>query len=313
MKEKAEKKTDKKDIKRNEGYNEEPKNEQGLTEAEFLASYKPGNYERPSNTVDMLLFTVDDKHLQDVRKDTEKELKILLIKRKNHPDIHKWALPGGFVNIDENLDTAAYRELEEETGISNVYMEQLYSFGDVHRDKRMRVISIAHMALISGKQVKPKAGDDAEEVAWFSVEKQFISDYEEQLILRNEELDLCYVYKVKRMVKKNGVVSVSIPSISATEENNKIAFDHIEIINMGIERLRNKVEYMPIAFNLVPEKFTLNDIQKVYEVILGKKLVKQNFRKWIDRFVEELDEKQEDVGHRPATLYKYKEKHIEML
>mgnify|MGYP003303072306 FL=1 len=80
------------------------------------------------------------------------------------------------------------------------------------------------------------------------------------------------------------------------------------MINAGIDRLRNKVEYVPIAFNLVPEKFTLNEIQNVYEVILGKKLVKQNFRKWVDKFVEELNEKQEEVGHRPATLYRYKEK-----
>ncbi|MDO5154708.1 MAG: NUDIX domain-containing protein [Eubacteriales bacterium] len=289
----------------------ELRNEQGLTETEFLAAYQPGDYERPSNTVDMLLFTIDDKHMDDVRKDKEKELKVLLIKRRNHPDIHKWALPGGFVDIDENIDVAAYRELQEETNITNVYMEQLYTFGDVGRDKRMRVISIAHMALIPPDSVKPIAGDDAEDVAWFTVEKRKDSNLEEQLILTNEELNLKYVYKVENTIRKNGVVSVATPSIIASEENNKIAFDHIEIINMGIDRLRNKVEYVPIAFNLVPEKFTLNDIQKVYEVILGRKLVKQNFRKWIDRFVEELPEKQVSVGHRPATLYRYKEKHID--
>lgn len=290
---------------------EETRNEQGLTEEEFLATYSPGDYERPSNTVDMLLFTIDEKQNGDVRRDTEKELKILLIRRKNHPDIHKWALPGGFVNMNENLDVAAYRELQEETGISNVYMEQLYTFGDVGRDKRTRVISIAHMALIPQDQVKPKAGDDAEEVAWFSVEMKKLSEREELLILQNRDLQLRYEYKVSCDIRKNGVVSVPQPIIVATQENERIAFDHIYIIHMGIQRLRNKIEYMPIAFNLVPEKFTLNDIQKVYEVILGRKLVKQNFRKWIDRFVEELGEKQEDVGHRPATLYRYKEKHIE--
>lgn len=287
------------------------RNEQGLTEEEFLASYRPGDYERPSNTVDMLLFTIGEKQNIDVRKDTEKELKILLIKRRNHPDIHKWALPGGFVNMDENLDEAAYRELEEETGISNVYMEQLYTFGDVGRDKRTRIISIAHMALIPQDLVKPKAGDDAEEVAWFSIEKRKISEWEEKIVLQNQELNLKFEYKITYRIQKNGVVSVPIPTITAAGENARIAFDHIYIINMGIQRLQNKIEYMPIAFNLVPEKFTLNDIQQVYEVILGRKLVKQNFRKWIDRFVEEIGEKQEDVGHRPATLYRYKEKHID--
>ncbi len=284
------------------------RNADGLTEEEFLAGYDAGKYERPSNTVDMLLFTIDNKDPDDIRKDAEKEIKILLIKRKNHPDIHKWALPGGFVSMDENLDAAAYRELAEETNITNVYMEQLYTFGEVGRDKRTRVISIAYMALTPRDNIRPIAGDDAEDVAWFSVEKRQVSDTRHEIVISSAELDLRYVYTVDITFRKNGVVSVPIPKIHATEENSRIAFDHIEMINTGIDRLRNKVEYMPIAFNLVPEKFTLNEIQKVYEVILGKKLVKQNFRKWVDKFVEELDEKQEEVGHRPATLYRYREK-----
>lgn len=284
------------------------RNKDGLTEEEFLAAYRPGDYERPSNTVDMLLFTVADKVSDSIRKDKEKQMKVLLIKRRNHPDIHKWALPGGFVEINEDIEKAAYRELEEETGVTNVYMEQLFTYGKVGRDKRMRVISISHMALIPQESIRPIAGDDAEDVAWFTVEKKEVSEKKHQIIIRNEELRLCYEYMVDITYKKNGVVSVPITDIHANDENRGIAFDHIEMINAGIDRLRNKVEYVPIAFNLVPEKFTLNEIQKVYEVILGKKLVKQNFRKWVDKFVEELDEKQEEVGHRPATLYRYKEK-----
>jgi len=284
------------------------RNKDGLTEEEFLAVYRPGDYERPSNTVDMLLFTVADKVSDSIRKDKEKQMKVLLIKRRNHPDIHKWALPGGFVEINEDIEKAAYRELEEETGVTDVYMEQLFTYGKVGRDKRMRVISISYMALIPQESIRPIAGDDAEDVAWFTVEKKEVSDKKHQIIIRNEELRLCYEYMVDITYKKNGVVSVPITDIHANDENRGIAFDHIEMINAGIDRLRNKVEYVPIAFNLVPEKFTLNEIQKVYEVILGKKLVKQNFRKWVDKFVEELDEKQEEVGHRPATLYRYKEK-----
>lgn len=284
------------------------RNKDGLTEEEFLAAYRPKDYERPSNTVDMLLFTIADEVSDSIRKDKEKQMKVLLIKRKNHPDIHKWALPGGFVDIDEDIETAAYRELEEETGVTNVYMEQLFTYGKVGRDKRMRVVSIAHMALIPQESIKPIAGDDAEDVAWFTVEKISVSNTQQQIILSNEDLDLRYIYTVDVVYKKNGVVSVPITDIKAMQENGGIAFDHIEMINAGIDRLRNKVEYVPIAFNLVPEKFTLNEIQKVYEVILGKKLVKQNFRKWVDKFVEELNEKQEEVGHRPATLYRYKEK-----
>ena len=293
---------------------EEPRNRDGLTEAEFLANYREGDYRNPSCTADMLLFTVDNRHVKDVRKDAEKELKILLIRRKDHPDIHKWALPGGFVNFEEDVEHAATRELAEETSVRNVYMEQLYTFGKVGRDKRTRVISIAHVALVPRENVKPIAGDDAEEVSWFSVRKDtenVASDcVTEKLVIENEDLGLRYEYRVETTFEQNGVIPIPKSVISATEENNRIAFDHIEMINMGIDRLRNKVEYIPIAFNLVPPKFTLNDIQKVYEVILGRKLVKQNFRKWIDKFVEELPEKQEEVGHRPASLYRYKTKKI---
>lgn len=289
-------------------------NEDGLTEEEFLASYNEGKYKKPSNTVDMLLFTVDSKKTPDIRKYPEKELKILLIRRKNHPDIRKWALPGGFVNIDEDVEAAAYRELREETNVDDVYMEQLYTFGKVGRDKRTRVISIAYMALIPKEGIKPIAGDDAEEVAWFSVEKKLSEVTKEKvthkLVLCNDEMRVRYEYTVEETFKKNGVVPIGHAWIYADEENRGIAFDHIEMIHMGIERLRNKVQYIPIAFNLVPQKFTLNEIQQVYEVILGKKLVKQNFRKWVDKFVEELDEKQEEVGHRPATLFQYKAKEI---
>ena len=244
------------------------RNKDGLTEEEFLAAYRPGDYERPSNTVDMLLFTVADKVSDSIRKDKEKQMKVLLIKRRNHPDIHKWALPGGFVEINEDIEKAAYRELEEETGVTDVYMEQLFTYGKVGRDKRMRVISISHMALIPQESIRPIAGDDAEDVAWFTVEKNEVSDKKHQIIIRNEELRLCYEYTVDITYKKNGVVSVPITDIHANDENRGIAFDHIEMINAGIDRLRNKVEYVPIAFNLVPEKFTLNEIQKVYEVIL---------------------------------------------
>lgn len=140
----------------------ELRNKDGLTEKEFLERYKPGDYERPSVTVDMLLFTVDNKEQEDYRKLPEKELKLLLIKRKDHPYMGKWAIPGGFVDINEAVETAVYRELKEETNIDNVYMEQLYTFGDEEddkygrkkRDPRMRVISVSHMALVSKRRFK---------------------------------------------------------------------------------------------------------------------------------------------------------------
>jgi len=287
------------------------------TEAEFLAEYRPELYEHPSDAVDLLLFTMDNKHVTDVRKDAEKELKFLMIKRNQHPDLGKWALPGSFVGVNEDVESAAYRELSEKANLPHVYMEQLYTFGKVGRDKRTRVISICYMALIPKEQLganQTQTGGSqpaTDEIAWFSVRKELISEAGdgtprvEHLVIENEEQNLRFTYRIETAFEKNGVVPIPKPSIKVEEEDNRIAFDHIEMINMGIDRLRNKVEYVPIAFNLVPEKFALNDLQKVYEILLGRPLVKQNFRKWVKPYVEELNEKQEEVGHRPAALYRY--------
>jgi len=147
----------------------ERRNEEGLTEKEFLLQYRPGNYERPSVTVDMLIFAVDEE---------ETETEILLIKRKNHPCIGQWAIPGGFVNVDESLETAAARELEEETGLKGICMEQLYSWGNVKRDPRTRVISVSYMAAVPKDQLTPEAGDDAAEARWFQVKKKKLSELE---------------------------------------------------------------------------------------------------------------------------------------
>ena len=133
----------------------ELKNEDGLTEKEFLAQYRPGNYERPSVTVDMLSFAVDPE-----AEDEDPEL--LLIRRRNHPCIGQWAMPGGFVNMDESLEEAAARELEEETGITGVCMEQLYTWGSVKRDPRTRIISVSYMAVVPKDELNPVAGDCGE-------------------------------------------------------------------------------------------------------------------------------------------------------
>ena len=139
----------------------ELRNAKGQNEQEFLEAYKPGNYERPSVTVDILIFSLIDKKAETKRTVSQKELRVLLIKRKDHPFMHCWAIPGGFVNMDENLETAAYRELKEETNVEDVYLEQLYTFGNVGRDPRMRVISTAYLALTSQEDIEPVAGDDA--------------------------------------------------------------------------------------------------------------------------------------------------------
>ena len=235
------------------------RNKDGLTEEEFLAAYRPGDYERPSNTVDMLLFTVADKVSDSIRKDKEKQMKVLLIKRKNHPCIGAWALPGGFCEIGEDLDTAARRELWEETGLKDIYFEQLYTWGEVKRDPRMRIISVSYMALVSIDQLCKKA--------------------------------------------TNGNVRQYLHPVEEVLKADEVAFDHQKIIAYARERIKNKVDYSDIAFNFMPEKFTLPRLQKVYEILLDKPLYKANFRKKISPMVLETDESTSGDAHRPSKYY----------
>jgi 8-oxo-dGTP diphosphatase len=214
-------------------------------------------YKKPSVTVDCVVFGLD-----------EEDLKIILIERDVEPFKGRWALPGGFVHLDESLEEAAMRELEEETGIQNVFLEQLYTFGDINRDPRDRVISVAYYALVNLRDHKIKAATDARNAAWFSVD--------------------------------------DVP---------KLAFDHNKILDVALKRLRGKVRYEPIGFELLPEKFTLTQLQQMYEKILEQKIDKRNFRKKIlnMELLEELDEVQMDVAHRAARLYKFDEKKYRQL
>lgn len=295
--------------------NKELKNKNGLTEKEFLEQYKPGDYERPSNTVDMLLLTVDDKPVEDVRKLPEKELKILLIKRGDHPYIGCWAIPGGFVNINEGVIAAVYRELKEETNIDNVYLEQLYTWGDdVNRDPRMRVISISYMALVDKHSLKPQAGDDADDVKWFSIKKDIISSDRQgeervdkyELMLTSDDGEVTIGYLVTERYTKKGILlnkEISYAPLCWSEE--ELAFDHVKIVDTAIDRLKNKIEYTPIAFTLISKHFTLTELQRVYEVILNKKLLKANFRRKIAPMVVETEYTSNTGGHRPAKYYTF--------
>ncbi len=208
-------------------------------------------YPRPSLTIDCVVFGLDDE-----------DLKVILIQRDLEPFAGKWALPGGFVMMEETLEQTAQRELKEETGIEKVYLEQLYTFGRPDRDPRERVVSVAYYALVNLRDHKIKATTDARDAAWFSV--------------------------------------YDMP---------KLAFDHDEIFSVALKRLKAKVRYEPIGFELLPKKFTLTQLQQMYEKILEEKLDKRNFRKRILSMglLEELDEVEMDVAHRAARLYKFDE------
>lgn len=272
----------------------EKRNKDGLTESEFLEQYNPGDYERPSVTVDMMVLRM---------KEDLSCLQTLLTQRKNHPFIECWALPGGFVDMKESAYEAACRELQEETGLTNIYMEQVYTMTQPNRDPRMRVIDIAYMALLPyGENPLPVAGDDAKDADWFDV--YFLPD---KLILKNELRNITIKYDLLKKEFKNGrlVIKNYVPVLKSEDA---LAFDHSEILLEGLMKLRDKVSHTDMAFNLVPEEFTLPDLQKVYEIILGKELYKTNFRDKVKQKVVILDRKYKPIsGSKIATLYKYKE------
>lgn len=216
-------------------------------------------FPRPALTVDCIIFGLDESS----------KLKVLLIQRGGDPYKHCWALPGGFVDMAENLEQSALRELEEETGVKNVFIEQLYTFGELNRDPRGRTVSVAYFALVNLAEHPVKASSDAQQAQWF-------------------EMD-------------------NLPSL---------AFDHDHILKVAINRLRAKVRYQPIGFELLPEQFTLSQLQKLYETILGVKepLNKRNFRTRILKMgVLKEAGKQEGVAHRPAVLYSFDKERYQQL
>lgn len=203
----------------------------------------------PAIAVDVVIYAMGSESLQ-----------VLLVRRRNEPFAGRWALPGGFVGADEALDAAAVRELREETGVTDVYLEQLYTFGEPRRDPRGRVISVAYFALLR-QPTATSAADDATAARWFSLH--------------------------------------DLPPL---------AFDHAEILDYARLRLRYKVEYTNVVYSLLPDTFTLTELQRVYELILGRALDKRNFRKKIGALdlVEPIGGQRRVGAHRPAKLYRFK-------
>jgi 8-oxo-dGTP diphosphatase len=284
----------------------------GLTEQQFLNNYNSGNYERPSVAVDMLIFTVMEQEQDNYRKLAEKSLQLLLIQRGEHPFLGQWALPGGFVGINESVEDAARRELYSETNIDNIYMEQLYTWGDVRRDPRMRVISCSYMALVDRKALTVQAGDDAAAAAWFEVSYNVMETRRLELELGIRQETLVEIILQSEQEKLSGVVKLTETIQGHVRrmhreivQSSGFSFDHLMMVQVAIERLRGKAEYTDIVFNLMPPLFTLSELQRVYEIILGKELLAAAFRRKIAERVIETDESTRDAGHRPSKLYRY--------
>ncbi|OGI16590.1 MAG: hypothetical protein A3J63_01950 [Candidatus Moranbacteria bacterium RIFCSPHIGHO2_02_FULL_40_12b] len=208
----------------------------------------------PAVAVDVLIFDVNNG-----------KLNALLIRISKGPYKNKWALPGGLVRTDETLDEAAKRVLWEKAGIRGIYLEQLYSFGEVKRDVRGRIISVSYFALVDSAKFHPRTTEYYSDIRWKEAKK--------------------------------------LPPM---------AFDHGKIIAFGIERLRNKIEYTNIAYALLPKEFTLTEMQKIYEIILGKKLDKRNFRKKLKmlNILEPEKKMRHGLKSRPAELYRFRKRSL---
>jgi 8-oxo-dGTP diphosphatase len=206
-------------------------------------------YARPALTVDCVVFGLDDE-----------DLKVLLIQRKHDPFAGRWALPGGFVDVGEAPEQAARRELEEETGLGDVFLEQLYTFGDPDRDPREHVVSVAHYALVNVRDARVGAADDARDAGWFRVRKP-----------------------------------------------PPLAFDHDKILRMAHERLKSRLRREPLGFEFLPRSFTLSQLQRLYETILGTTIDKRNFRRRVLRtgLLVPTGQTQKEVAHRAARLYRF--------
>jgi len=208
-------------------------------------------------TVDIVIFTIRNGTLE-----------VLLVQRGHEPFKDKWAIPGGFIRLSENLEEAAKRVLYEKTHVKDVYLEQIYTFGDPHRYPSARVITVSYVALIRSDDLKLQAeeGLNITQINWHPV--------------------------------------YNLPAL---------AFDHKSILAYAIKRLRARLEYTPIAFQLLPKKFTLTELQRTYESILNQELDKRNFRKKVVSLglLKEHDEYTKESSKRPARLYSFNEHSIE--
>ena len=267
------------------------------SEEEFLKNYDSSIFEKLSMTADILLLSVSDQEQTNYRKTSTKMMSILLAKRDDYPFKGKWCIPGGFLDAkNETLEECAKRVMKRETNLEDIYLEQLYTFDSLDRDPRMRVVSTSYVALID----KNKLTQKVEHASWFDVTLIEEKDDIVEITLDNGEEVIRF--SIKKVLREKTTDRYDFEVV----ENDKIAFDHAKVILSGLERIRNKVNYTDIVFNMMPEYFTLGELQQVYEVILNKKLLDPAFRRIIADKVEKTNKMRTGGGHRPSYLFKYK-------
>ena len=284
----------------------------GEEEKAYLKAYNQANYDRPSVATDIVVFTIGKEESEDIRQLPIGKLRVLLINRASYPYKGMWALPGGFCRKNEEVYDTARRELFEETNIKDAYLNLSGIYGDVDRDPRGWIISHAFLALIDGTKCKLRADTDAWDAKWFDVDIKMTQEEKLQeeesirmknvydLTLRCEEITLtALVREIKHYENYHEKVSYEIVS------DKGIAFDHAKIIVEAFKQLQKSAQHDDkIIFDLMPEQFTLTELQKVFEIILQRDLLKANFRRKIADYVIKTEDLETGRGYRTANQYK---------
>jgi len=268
----------------------------------FLLMYSDSEYQKPSVTVDAVVFRLSETQSQNYRKLPQKKLQVFLTKRSYPPFKNKYAVIGTFIDLNFELSKTMKLCVKKKVNLQNFYFEQLYTFGEKTRDPRTRVLSTSYM-LLTNKEEKLENGE------WFDVNvtetilKNTISndcyEFEKQinLVLLNQNNTFENILNLK--IKKQDLQESKTVSV----QDSYLAFDHAKIIYYALERLKNKLEYTDIIFNLLPKYFTLTELKNCYEVILGEKLLDANFRRKTAKLVVPTQDFVTGKGHRSSQLF----------
>lgn len=270
----------------------------------FLELYSDSNYQKPSVTVDAVVLRMIDKENDNYRKLPEKKLQVFLTNRKYPPFVNRYAVIGTFIDLNNTLDHTLDLCVKKKISLNNFYKEQLFTFGDKQRDPRTRVLSVSYMLLTN-------AQENLENGEWFDFDikeqegKKEILDEgyknEKDIFITLTNGDKVYNNHLKLKINRLGLKMEKELEIISSD----LAFDHIKLIYFALDRLKNKLEYTDIAFNLLPKKFTLTELKNCYEEILGTKLLDANFRRKTAELVSPLNEYTGEKGHRPSQLFQH--------
>ena len=269
-------------------------------EVEYLSGYRLENYERPSVAADIVVLTIRTSKPESFRKEPESKLSLLLVRRGVHPYKDHWALPGGFLRNGETVEQCALRETQEETSVTPAALMNVGVFSEPGRDPRGWIISNAFVSIVGSTEIGQRKKSDASDARWFDVSFEQDEKGEYRLTLTSE--DECLNASLRKEKSRFGMTSFVI------RDSGSLAFDHAAIIALALTALRGRVREFELVFDFLPEKFTLTELQTVQETVMNVSVVPANFRRKAAGLVEETDEYTEGAGHRPARLFRKKDR-----